>query len=45
MKPVTKMIWLLAIIILAAGLCFVLLDDDDTKDSPMNSGAPAQTTK
>lgn len=31
MKPVAKMVWLFAIIILAAGLFFVILDDDDTK--------------
>lgn len=35
MKAVTKMVWLFALIILAAGLFFVILDDDDTKSCPL----------
>lgn len=39
MRPVTKMIWLIALIIIAAALFFVILDDEDTKSAPI----PANT--
>ncbi len=34
MKPVTKMLWLFVLIIIASAVCFVLLDDEDTRDLP-----------
>lgn len=36
MKPVTKMVWLIVLIIIGAALFFVILDDEDTKSQPYN---------
>lgn len=43
MRPVTKMFWLFALLIIAAALFFVILDDEDTRGAqPAPAGfAPA----
>lgn len=43
MKPVTKMVWLFVLIIVASALCFVLLDDEDTKVSPTSQPQTTQS--
>lgn len=40
MRGATKMFWWIALIILASGLFFVVLDDEDTKN-PQEQGVQA----